>query len=91
MTVSAWCKANDICEQAYYRNLKVLREELCNNFSVLLPNTDKPTVFKKLEVVSPILNTQTTVIIRLHQATIEIMEDMIQHTILTFNLLSVNI
>ena len=26
MTVSSWCKANDICEQTYYRNLKRLRE-----------------------------------------------------------------
>ena len=26
MTVSAWCKANGIVEQTYYKNLKKLRE-----------------------------------------------------------------
>lgn len=29
MTVSSWCKANGICEQTYYRNLKRLREYSC--------------------------------------------------------------
>lgn len=81
MTVSAWCKANDICEQTYYRNLKVLREELCNNLPVPLPNTEKPTVFKKLEVASPIPNAQAAVIIRLPQATLEITEGTSQQTI----------
>ena len=28
MTVTAWCKANGICEQTYYRNLKKLRTEM---------------------------------------------------------------
>ena len=81
MTVSAWCKANDICEQTYYRNLKVLREELCNNLPVPLPNTEKPTVFKKLEVASSIPNTPAAVIIRLPQATLEITEGTSQQTI----------
>ena len=81
MTVSAWCKANDICEQTYYRNLKVLREELCNNLPVPLPNSEKPTVFKKLEVTAPLPNTQAAVIIRLPQATLEITEGTSQQTI----------
>ena len=81
MTVSAWCKANDICEQTYYRNLKVLREELCNNLPVPLQNTEEPTVFKKLKVASPIPNTQAAVIIRLPQATLEITEGTSQQTI----------
>ena len=29
MTVTAWCKQNDICEQTYYRNLKTQWEEAC--------------------------------------------------------------
>ena len=29
MTVYSWCKANGICEQTYYRNLKRLREYSC--------------------------------------------------------------
>lgn len=27
MTVKNWCKANGVCEQSYYRNLKILRED----------------------------------------------------------------
>ena len=82
MTVTAWCKANDICEQTYYRNLKLLREEVCNNLPVLLPDTyEKSVAFAKLEVASPIPNTQAVVIIRLPQATLEISEGTSQQTI----------
>ena len=66
MTVTAWCKANDICEQTYYRNLKALREELCNNLPASLPETcDKPVAFAKLEVATPLPDTKAAVIIRL--------------------------
>ena len=34
MTVTAWCNKNNICEQTYYRNLKVLRAEICENFPI---------------------------------------------------------
>lgn len=34
MTVTAWCKANGICEQTYYRNLKKLRAEILESFPV---------------------------------------------------------
>ena len=34
MTVAAWCKVNGICEQTYYRNLKRLREQLCETISI---------------------------------------------------------
>lgn len=62
MTITAWCKANDICEQTYYRNLKLLREEVCNNLPVPLPDTcEKPVAFAKLEVASPIPNTQAAI------------------------------
>ena len=82
MTVTAWCKANDICEQTYYRNLKLLREEVCNNLPVPLPDTcEKPGAFAKLEVTSPVPNTQAAVIIRLPQATLEITEGTSQQTI----------
>ena len=29
VTVKAWCKSNNICEQTYYRNLQKLRAKLC--------------------------------------------------------------
>ncbi len=81
MTVTAWCMANDICEQTYYRNLKALREELCNNLPVSLPDMEKPVAFKKLEIESPLPNTQAAVVIRLPQATLEIAEGTSQQTI----------
>lgn len=28
MTTTAWCKANGICEQTYYKHLKKIREEM---------------------------------------------------------------
>ena len=81
MTVTAWCKTNGICEQTYYRNLKLLREELCENLPVSFNVPDKPVTFKKLEVVTPFPNTQAAVIIRLPQATLEISEGASQQTI----------
>ena len=52
MTVKAWCKENGIVEQTYYRNLKVLREEMLDNLPAQIETNicAKPAVFKKLEV-----------------------------------------
>lgn len=46
MTVAAWCKANSICEQTYYRNLKRLRSEMLETLPapVSVPK-EKPVVF----------------------------------------------
>ena len=81
MTVTAWCKMNGICEQTYYRNLKCLREELCENLPVPVDVPEKPVTFKKLEVTAPLPNTQAAVIIRLPQATLEINEGASQQTV----------
>ena len=81
MTVTAWCKTNGICEQTYYRNLKVLREELCENLPVPINVPEKPVAFKKLEVATPLPSTQAAVIIRLPQATLEINEGASQQTV----------
>ena len=81
MTVAAWCKANGICEQTYYRNLKRLREELCENLPAPINVPEKPVTFKKLEVAAPLPNTQAAVIIRLPQATLEINEGASQQTV----------
>ena len=77
MTVTVWCKANGICEQTYYRNLKKLRK----SFPVPA-SADKPVAFKKLEVHTPAPNTQAAVIIRLNSATVEISEGTSQQTII---------
>ena len=81
MTVTAWCKVNGICEQTYYRNLKCLREELCENLPVPVDVPEKPVTFKKLEVTASLPNTQAAVIIRLPQATLEINEGASQQTV----------
>lgn len=84
MTVKAWCKANGIVEQTYYRNLKMLREEMLESLPAPIINddcTEKPTVFKKLEVTTPVENKKAAVVIRLGGATIEVNEGTSQQTI----------
>lgn len=83
MTVSAWCKANGIVEQTYYRNLKLLREELLENLPAPIATgiCEKPTVFKKLEVQSPLPDTKAAVVIRLGNATVEVNQGASQQTI----------
>ena len=41
MTVKAWCKANGIIEQTYYRNLKMLREEMLESLPAPIVNNDE--------------------------------------------------
>ena len=81
MTITAWCKQNDICEQTYYRNLKILREEICDSLPVSLSEPQKPVAFKKLEVQSPVANTQAAVIIHLPSASLEIQNGATQQTV----------
>ena len=61
MTVNTWCKANDICEQTYYPNLKELRTEMIESFQVLASD-EKTVTFKKLEVCTPISRTQAVML-----------------------------
>ena len=83
MTVAAWCKANGIVEQTYYRNLKRLREEMIENLPAPIATDicEKTTVFKKLEVQAPLPDTKAAVIIRLGCATVEVSEGTSQQTI----------
>lgn len=46
MTVSSWCKANGVCEQTYYKNLKKLREELIESLPVPVAEQPKPVTLK---------------------------------------------
>lgn len=71
MTVTAWCKQNDICEQTYYRNLKKLREEACGSFPVPA-QYDKPAVFKQLQIQQPLPDGKAAVLIHLPYATLEV-------------------
>lgn len=81
MTVRDWCSQNGIKEQTYYRNLQKLRQEICDSLPVPVTGPQKPVAFKKLEVQTPLPNTQAAVIIRLPQATLEITEGTSQQTI----------
>lgn len=81
MTVSGWCKANGIVEQTYYRNLKRLREEMIDNLPTIVEEPEKTAAFRKLEVQTPVPNTQAAVVIRIGGATVEIAEGTSQQTI----------
>ncbi len=81
MTVRSWCEANDICEQTYYRNLKRLREEVCENLPIPVSLPEKPVTFQKLEVTAPLPATKAAVIVRLPNATLEINEGVSQQTV----------
>lgn len=82
MTVTSWCKTHGIAEQTYYRNLKKLREmEIDKLPASLMPLPDeKPVAFRKLEVQTPIPDTQVAVIIHLNGATVEVSEGTSQQT-----------
>ena len=81
MTVRAWCEANGIVEQTYYRNLKRLREDLLENISVPAEESERPVPFKRLEVQTPIPDTHAAVIIHLNGIMVEITEGASQQTI----------
>lgn len=55
MTVSARCGANNICPQTYYRNLRKLREELCENLPVPIVPPEKPVAFERLHSIFVII------------------------------------
>ncbi len=77
-----WCKQNDICEQTYYKYLKRFREEMIESLPLtVVPEKEKPVVFKKMEVQSPIPDTRPAVIIRLPNAILEINEGTSQQTV----------
>ena len=84
MTVKAWCKANGICEQTYYRNLRKYREEIC----AVLPvpqnesNGNQPVVFQKVELpVSRVIDGSAAIRLHLCNAVVEIQEGTSPETI----------
>lgn len=81
MTITSWCKANGICEQTYYKNLRKLREELVDSLPVPVDELAKPVEFKKLEIQSPIPNTQAAVIIHLPSASVEVRNGASRQTV----------
>ena len=80
MSVCSWCKENNVSEPSYYYYLKQLRQQAIASLPIPVAE-EKPAVFKKLEVTSPLPSTQAAVIIRLPQATLEIADGTSQQTI----------
>lgn len=83
MPVRKWCEQQGFREQTYYYYLKRIRQEEINKMPTsLIPVVEeKPTVFKKLEVQTPVANAKAAVIIRFGNATIEVNEGTSQQTI----------
>lgn len=89
LPVKTWCDQNGFKEQSYYYYLKKIREQEIEKIPVALPDPmEKPVLFKKLEVQTPI-HTQAAVIIHLPAASLEIHNGATQQTIETV-LLSLN-
>ena len=80
MSVSAWCKENNVSESSYYYYLKRLRQQTIVSLPVPM-ETEKETIFKKVEVSPYVSGTLAAVVLRLPQATLEIAEGTSQQTI----------
>lgn len=82
MSVKRWCKENQLCEQTYYRYLRLIRQEMCDTLPI--PTTmeeEIPVAFKKPEVQSHLPDTQAAVIIHLPSASVEARNGANQQTV----------
>lgn len=80
MSVCSWCKQNNVSEPSYYYYLKRIRKQTLINLPVSVPE-EKLVAFKKLEVQTPITDTQTAVTIHLPSAKIEVRDGTSQQTV----------
>lgn len=82
MPVKIWCDQHGIKEQSYYYYLKKIQEQEIKNLPIKVPIVkDEPTIFKKLEVKTPVPNTQAAVVIYLPSASVEILNGATQQTV----------
>ena len=86
MTVAALCEANGINIKSYYYWLKKVRLHTLDNLPALtesLPEKreEDPVVFKPLEVTSPVIQMQASVIVHLPQATLEVAQGVDRQTV----------
>lgn len=86
MTVTAWCSEHDINVKTYYYWLRKIRKRTLENMpaaagELIARSENGSTVFKPLEVSSPVSGMPTAVIVHLPQATVEIAEGTDQQTI----------
>jgi hypothetical protein len=82
MPVKIWCGQHGFKEQSYYYYLKKIREQEIKNLPVAVSDAkEEPVIFKKLEVKTPVLNTQAAVVIHLPSASVEIQNGATQQTV----------
>ena len=80
MSVTVWCKENNVSESSYYYYLKRFRQQAIASLTVPM-ETENKTIFKKVEVSPYLSNPSAAVVLRLPQATLEIAEGTSQQTI----------
>lgn len=82
-TVVNWCQQNDINTKTYYYWLRKLRKQELPMLEIPVPIAEqpKPVAFKKLEVDTPLPDTQAAVIIHLPSASLEIRNGANQATV----------
>lgn len=82
LSVKTWCNQNGFKEQSYYYYLKKIREQEIKNLPVKVPEVkEEPVVFQKLEVKTPVSNTQAAVVIHLPSASLEIQNGATRQTV----------
>lgn len=81
MKLYEWCESRNVTKDMYYYWLRKIREQACTELVNNSNSEQAVTPFKKLEVMTPVLNTTAAVIIRLNGATIEVNEGTSQQTI----------
>lgn len=82
MPVKIWCDQHGFKEQSYYYYLKKIREQEIKNLPVAVSKAkEEPVIFKKLEVKTPVPNTQAAVVIHLPSASVEIQNGAAQQTV----------
>lgn len=77
LSVKDWCNQNGVTRDAYYYWLKVIRERAIDNLPMdvkdsLTIASENPVTFKKLEVESPTMGLQSSVVIHLNDAMVEV-------------------
>lgn len=82
LKVDDWCEANGVTHHAYYYWLRKVRLAACSDLPAL-KEQEPLTTFKKLEVQTPVSNTQAAVIIHLSGATLEVHNGAAQQTVET--------
>ena len=84
MTIRSWCKENSIKEGTYYYWLKRIREKLyIKQLPAKQPKEPDPVSFAKVNLNTTCATAETTMIIHLPYAAIEVKEGVSQQSLKT--------